>query len=380
MRPIAVSTVTLLLLGACSEYELTNKQMPLEDPIPEIQVTPLVLDFGMLPIGETAQGFFEIENVGVETLQLENLELNGSAAFALDTMAHGMQLAPGETIDGMVTYTGTEGNQSGKVVIPSDDPATPRARVELFGGAAAADRPVAVCSVDPPQVEAISGTATLVGDQSYDPDGLQIVEAIWSGVLRPAGSQATVPNAPTTQINIPGFNPDMVGTYTFELVVVNEDGVASEPCFTELEAVPAEDLWVEMFWTESGDDMDLHLTRAGGNLESNQDCYYGNCVTNFFSTPPDWGPAGPDGDPALDLDDIQQTGPENINVDTPENVTYGVYVHDYPGSTYQPANTVTVNVYMSGVLAWTDTRDITGENSYTHFADVDWAAQTVIPR
>ena len=379
MRHAVTATTVLALLVGCSEYELSKNEKPVEAGAPQIQVDPAVIDFGMVAPGDQESGFFSIENVGSANLELGDLALNGDAVFELTTEASGAILEPGDTIDGMVTYTAEAGTWSGKVVIPSNDPDTPKARVDLFAGSEVTDKPVAVCSVDPPQVEAISGTATLVGDQSYDPSGLQIVEAIWTGVMRPAGSQADVPNAPTTQINIPGFNPDLVGTYGFELVVVNENGVASDPCYAELEAVPAEDLWVEMFWSQSGDDMDLHVTRDGGALRSNQDCYYSNCVSGFLSSGLDWGPNGPAGDPALDLDDIPGTGPENINVDTPEDVIYGVWVNDYPGSTYQGANSVTVNIYLSGNLVWSDTRDISGENSDVHFADVDWANQQVIP-
>lgn len=376
MRTMTVSIATMLMLAGCSEYDISAKEQPIEPAYGKIQVTPPIIDFGTVPVGDVAQGFFQIENIGAATLDLGDLTINSDYdGFVLTTTAHGMQLEPGDTADGMVEYTGAIGTQTGKVVVPSDDPETPKARVELIAGADA-DKPIAVCSTDPSEIEAISESATLIGDQSYDPNDLAITEAYWTGVLRPNGSQAAVPTVPTTQINIPGFVPDLVGTYGFELVVVNEAGVPSDPCYTELEAIPAQDLWVEMFWDHSGDDMDLHLTRAGGDLRTNADCYYANCVFNG----PDWGPGGASGDPSLDLDDIPGTGPENINVDTPEDVTYGVFVHDYPGSSYQSANAVTVNVYLSGVLAWSDTRDISGENSDTHFADVDWANQTVIPR
>ena len=235
--------------------------------------------------------------------------------------------------------------------------------------------PVAVCSVTPDPTEAIYGSADLLGDQSWDPAGLALTY-VWTGLARPPGSAMNVPGGLPTAPNRYGFVPDVVGSYDFELVVTNSAGVSSLPCVTTLEAIPGQDLWVEMFWTVAGDDMDLHMVRNGGagNLRTNQDCYYANCK---FGLP--WGPAGVEGNPYLDLDDIGGTGPENINMEQPENIIYQVYVHDYPGSVYNGNNNVTVNVYLSGALAWSNTLGVSGEGTDTFFAQINWTTQTVTP-
>jgi hypothetical protein len=235
--------------------------------------------------------------------------------------------------------------------------------------------PVAVCDVSPNPVAALYEEATWIGSGSYDPEGRPLTYQ-WTLIEVPPGANPDPPVGGPHEPDRPGFLPDLVGIYVGELIVTNDLGVSSEPCEVELEAVPGTDLWVEMYWAERGDDMDLHVVRGNGNLRTNQDCYYQNC--RFWN--PDWGPPGPPADPALDIDDIPGRGPENINIHEPEEITYEVFVHDYPGSRYQQPNDVTVNIYLSGVLAWTDTRPIAGEDDDVHFATVDWAAGTVTPR
>ena len=234
--------------------------------------------------------------------------------------------------------------------------------------------PVAVCDVSPNPVTPPFEEVTWDGASSFAPDGDAIAKYEWSLVERPTGSVAEMPRGGAVR---EGFMPDMAGDYVGELVVTTEAGAVSEPCVVTLESIPAENLWVEMFWVESNDDMDLHLLRPGGSLESDGDCYFMNCVP---PASPNWGERNTDADdPSLDLDDIDGTGPENINILNPESGAFTVYVHDYTGSTpdFRGPNDVTVRVYLNGSVVWEDTRAISGEGSYTAFARVDWDAGTV---
>jgi len=233
------------------------------------------------------------------------------------------------------------------------------------------DKPVAVCTVTPDKIRPITGSATWDGSESYDPNGLDIIDYDWTMVALPSGSTATMP--PGESIRAP-FVPDMAGNYVAELIVTNEDGQESDPCGVTLEAEPGQALWVEMFWESPGDDMDLHLLAPGGTLRTTTDCYYANCTWSSL----DWGVVGSSlDDPSLDLDDIPGSGPENINIEEPEDATYTVVVHDYPGSSFTPGNMVTINVYLDGSLAWSDSRLISGEDTSTYFAEIDAAAGVV---
>jgi hypothetical protein len=217
-------------------------------------------------------------------------------------------------------------------------------------------------------------TAQWDGSSSYDPAGGTITNYNWTLASKPSGSSAVMPSGSGPFRN--DFLPDLAGDYVGRLVVTTADGRSSEPCETTLEAIPAESLWVEMYWTVANDDMDLHLLAPGGSLLSDRDCYYANCVGGWL----DWGTVGDeDDDPALDLDDIPNTGPENINIFDPQNGTFTVYVHDYSGSTpdYYGSNTVTVNIYIAGALVYTGTTGISGDGDYVPFAEVDWPTGAV---
>lgn len=234
--------------------------------------------------------------------------------------------------------------------------------------------PVAVCSVSPSEVRPIVDPATFNGSASYDPAGGTITNYTWSLVSKPTGSAINMPTGSSASRTI---TPDLAGDYTGRLVVTTSDGRTSAPCETTVTAVPVENLWIEMYWTYSGDDMDLHLVRPGGSLLTDDDCYYGNCTPTGWGGL-DWGTWGDTSDdPVLDLDDISGIGPENINIEYPESGVFTVYVHDYPGSVYSGGNPVTVNIYIGGSLAWSETRTISVEDSYNAFASINWPAGTV---
>ncbi|HCH63914.1 MAG TPA: hypothetical protein DFR83_14000 [Deltaproteobacteria bacterium] len=235
------------------------------------------------------------------------------------------------------------------------------------------DLPVAVCDVSPNPVEPPFETATWDGSGSYDPEGHDIVDYSWALVSAPSGSSVRMPTGSDAMRG--GFEPDLAGEYVGQLVVRTDDDRTSAPCQVTLQSIPAEDLWVEMFWQHSGDDMDLHMLAPGGTLDDRStDCYFATCTGGMS-----WGASGTADDPYLDLDDIPGTGPENINIAAPSAGVYTVYVHDYPGSRYNNDNAVTVRVYINGTKLYDETKTINGEDDYTPFAAIDWSSGSVTP-
>ena len=106
--------------------------------------------------------------------------------------------------------------------------------------------PIAVCNVAPNPVTPPFTPATFSGTGSYDPSGNQIVMHYWELVESPEGSSATLPY--NSGIDIADFYADLAGEYVGELTVTNDLGF-TDTCRASLEAIPAQNLWVEMFFT-----------------------------------------------------------------------------------------------------------------------------------
>lgn len=369
-------SLALSLLVGCSDQTINPIKDPPTDGIPQIQVDPSPLDFGVVPAGESSAQIATLSSLGDVTLNVTAMQIgDGRETFTLVEPITG-SFEPNSFAEITITYTSDGSETTGDLQILSNDPANPNLRVPLLAGAEVIvdtgdtgvdppplAQPVAVCSVDPAEVLAIHESADWIGSSSYDPDGGSIVDYSWTLYSYPAGATATMPGGTA---NRRGFTPDVAGEYIGELIVTDNDGLISEPCYATLNATAGDGLWIEMFWTHSGDDMDLHLLDDGGVLTTSSDCYYANCTWGGLN----WGGAGPSDDPILDLDDIPGTGPENINIDSPDRGTYTVYVHDYPGSVYTGRNDVTVNVYLASRLIWTDTRNVNSENCYEPFVEV----------
>ena len=233
-------------------------------------------------------------------------------------------------------------------------------------------QPIAICSASQQETSPISGSVDFFGNESHDPNGYPIVSYKWSIIEKPEGSTASLGTGIADRY---GFRPDLAGDYTMQLVVENDRCILSDPCTVQVTAVPSENLWVEMHWEHAGDDMDLHLVRNNGAYESDMDCHYGNCIPDEYGSILSWGDEG--ANPRLDLDDIEGTGPENINIEEPAQGLYTVAVHDFPSSVYVGPNKVTIRIHLDGELVFDQTKSISGEDQYVPFAMIEWPSKLI---
>ncbi|MFZ5480254.1 MAG: choice-of-anchor D domain-containing protein [Myxococcota bacterium] len=339
-----------------------------------IVLDPGSLTFGDTEPGDTATEAVTILNIGDAPLTVTSVTVVGDDAFVgvVDAAVPFVVDPNGAAVVDVSFSPGGYGRFTGTLWVGSDAPAGP-ASASLYGTSGV---PTAVCVADPEEIYAGYDTADFLGHDSYDPHGDEIVSWDWTLVTKPSGSAARL-GAPAANGDVRGFFPDLAGTYEATLVVTNDLGVSSDPCVASLEAIPAQSLWVEMYWAHAGDDMDVHL-QAGemdvALLETDADCYYANCVGGGL----DWGEVGESiDDPSLDLDDIPGVGPENVNIDQPAEGTYTVWVEDFDGSVWNGENEVTVKVYVDGELVWTDERVLTTEGEAEAFCEVDWPSGEV---
>ncbi|MCB9683228.1 MAG: choice-of-anchor D domain-containing protein [Alphaproteobacteria bacterium] len=337
-----------------------------------VQGSPNPLSFGDVVQGDSQTERLELVNTGNAPVTVTSVASN-DAAFVPRAITAPVTIPVGSSYQLPVVYTPQRAGAASGLLSITSDARYPAADV-MVNASGVADRPTAVCSVNPTTVVAIHESATWRGNQSTDPNGRPLTYS-WSLITRPAGSVATMPGG--SAANRGPFTPDVVGDYVGRLIVSNDLGAVSDPCDVTLHAEPNASLWVEMFWQHSGDDMDLHLIANAGSRNSTSDCYYANCVGGG----PNWGVAGTADNPFLDLDDIPGTGPENINIARPADGTYRVDVHDYPGSTYNGNNQVRVRVYIDGILLYDQIKVVSGESSWTSFARIVWSggAGTVVP-
>lgn len=235
--------------------------------------------------------------------------------------------------------------------------------------------PVAV--IDGAQTWAPLATATFDGSASYDPDGT-ITAYAWEITNRPNGSVSQV----AANGAAASFFVDLAGDYTLKLTVTDNDGNTGSTELT-FSAIPSQDLHVEVEWPNQYTqvDMDLHLLdqSAGGTPQSlmwdfQKDCHWENCKPDFGEIL-DWGVAGQQPDnPRLDIDNISESVPENINIDTPANGTYHVCVHYWASHQASdiPVNLL-VTVYLGGSVAWTGTITLTTTDQVWDVGTVNWS-------
>lgn len=364
---------------------------------PCIQVNPETLEFAAALQGQVATRPLVVESCGGQPLEITAVYFSDdsspvysvsddSPALPIELPAFEQGQAPPSRslqIDFAPEDTAAYG---GKLIIESNDPLRPQIEVPVTGRGTLNDCPVAAVAEDTFNVLPLD-IITLDGSNSTDADGPGGVPQryVWTVTQAPDGSNAQ----PVERYQDPArpldtgrpddestpralFFVDLAGTYTIELTVTDNLGMSapSEACqqpaaVVTIEAQPDQDIHVQMVWNTPADadqtdgdgaDVDLHLRHPAGRrwAQAPLDCYYAN-------PSPDWGPAGPPGNPSLDIDDVNGAGPENINLDEPENTDalggqYRIGIDYYradnfaTGRSWGPSE-VTVRIYLGGVQA-----------------------------
>ena len=343
-------------------------------PMPDIHLSTLAYDFGDIEVPSSA--FLELSNEGTADLLIGALVQTGSPAFRLVTDPGGNTLAPFNNFPLVIEYTpaGTDGD-SGLITIPSNDPDEDPLELVLLGNGGA-DYEYPVARIDCPAAVAPPTFVSLNGWESSDPEGNEPLTYEWSLVGKPEGaggsliSDAYLTNETTASTDL---WVDAVGDYAVQLVVENTIGIRSAPAICAIEAIPEEQILVELTWSTPNADMDIHLTHQ--NEANNAPIFEKPRDASWCNRTPNWGEPGRIDDPSLDLDDRAGFGPENMNVDEPGTGRYDVRVHYFAGQG-DDISTATVRVYLNGELEFTASQNL-AHNDLWEAARINWDANAV---
>lgn len=140
-----LSTSLLLLLlasTACFERGGVDPKDDTATPAEaSVALSPELLDFGEVAVGETAVESFYVSNDGGEVLTVSGIELSdGSASFALLSESTELSLGPAESAEIVVSFEPTSSDAvTASAIVSSDDVSRPEATVTLTGSGLAPD-------------------------------------------------------------------------------------------------------------------------------------------------------------------------------------------------------------------------------------------------
>ncbi len=104
------------------------------EPIPDIEVDPLSVDFGTVDVGTTSSDQVLVSNVGTGDLQVDMPVLTGSTDFAISAAQFPISIPAGGAEIVLVDYSPSDfTDDTGEITITSDDPDEPTVVVALLG-------------------------------------------------------------------------------------------------------------------------------------------------------------------------------------------------------------------------------------------------------
>jgi hypothetical protein len=320
-------------------------------PLPDIAIAPgQTIELPEVPPSSVDYFTFNVVNEGDAPLVITEYVLEGGPEFRAASLFTPSVVAPGDFATAIVEYApnGAVGSTA-TVTVKSDDPDEPEVPVLLVGnGGGDFQFPEAI--IDCPANVLLAGpeTVRLSALGSSDPAGFEPLSYQWTVTQRPAASDADIPLDPDDQREA-DLRVDVAGTWSVTLIVKNSIGTASAPAVCTFEALPEDNLHIELSWDTTAADLDLHLNLAGAAI------FDVPSVCNWCNKNEDWGVSGNDDDPRLDIDDRGGLGPENVNILEPADGGYDVLVHDFAANG-DGISTATVKIWLAGVVVFEDSQ------------------------
>lgn len=384
-----------------------NAKFPCLETVPDD-----VVDFGEVDPDDRVDRIVEIRNCSPNaptTFAIEGISGDREFDFAREPEFERMTLGIGESVSVVIAFAPTAaGSYEATLDIESDDEFRPRHSLELRGIGAQGQCPTPVIVASHPERgEAIARPSATLDALPLDRIRLTAAESIayddktiasysWSLVRKPADSGTTLSQNATSLTN--ELYLDLAGEYIVELEVTdNEDVRSCAAARMTVRATANEDIHIQLVWDtpndpdqfdSSGSDVDLHLLHPQGVWNDDPyDCFWQNLI-------PDWGqsrPAGIDSldcerdssrqgchdDPSLDIDDVDGWGPENINLNNPENNSrYAVGIHYFSDHSYG-VSYATTRIYVGGILRAEYRRQRLLHNEFWYVADIDWPSAAI---
>ena len=283
--------------------------------------------------------------------------------------------------------------------IPSNDAGA--SLITIGFGVEFADQPIAIADFAP-CVEDMGGSSrctvdsvvdpmepvVLKGDESFDPMGRDLTRYEWVIAQAPNGSQHQVGEV-LNSCTVSSYRDcltyemlaDVPGEYELCLEVRNDAGATSSRTTNSCASwfvYPSSDIHIQLSWPEgTGRDLDLHLNNLSiSDRVCNPDasCNFRNCKQDSSSV--QWfneDTAGNGANPRLDVDSLSGSQHENINIDSPRDGSYRVYVHYYASSSSLNGDVDgLVDGVIRGVEVFGTTMAQLKENDVWRVGDVMW--------
>ncbi len=385
---------------------------------PCILVTPQTVQFGAKLLGQPAVLPVEISSCGNKDLEVTGIELNENPTGNYSLQFAGLPGGVAPSAEAKLTipvnqkatfnvqYIPNRENpivdgkpefDTGNILITSNS-FEAEVDVAITGIGSSVVCPTAVGKIAEGEQVIPQTVLHLFSDQSFAPAGSSLVERKWT-VQQPPGSASVF--VPSDKFPNPTFEANVAGAYKFSLDVWDNNNVKScVPWESTVLVIPDEAIHVELVWrtpndsdetdegAEAGSDVDLHFVHTkyavgsgyDGDGDGVDDPWFNQPFDCFWFTPqPNWGTLDPtaDDDPSLDRDDTDGAGPENLNLNVPQNgAVYGVGVHYWSDHEFGDAY-CTVRIYIYSELV-AEVKDVRLSNlDMWDVATIDWPSAKV---